>query len=318
MIKANLPWVESPFFNEIIKTKELSPAQLQMAKDYHNNGYLSFSGIIPEDLINRVKDESEKKAFNKEFPIQTFRDEQRVQDFWQVSDATRELASFEPIIAILEMLYGREAIPFQTLNFSVGTQQKAHSDTIHFSSLPAKFMCGVWIALEDVTEENGPLFYYPGSQTLPEYNFSLIKESAASSSYDDYHDYEDFIEEIVRVNDFKQEVFKAKKGDVLIWSSNIIHGGMPVLKEGSSRWSQVTHYFFKDCYYYTPMLSNMVTDELYLRTHLVNIKTGEKVTPSYNGEVIGYLKTNKTQYIFNHGIKISRILQLLTNKILGK
>ena len=72
---------------------------------------------------------------------------------------------------------------------------------------------------------------------------------------------------------------------------------MPVLNEGSSRWSQGTHYFFKDCYYYTPMLSNIVTDELNLRNNLVNIATDEKVKPNYNGEKLSYLKTNKTQYI---------------------
>ena len=31
-------------------------------------------------------------------------------------------------------------------------------------------MCGVWVALEDITEDNGPLHYYPGSHRLPDYD----------------------------------------------------------------------------------------------------------------------------------------------------
>ena len=209
------------------------------------------------------------------------------------------------LLAILEVLYGRPAVPFQTLNFSVGSQQRAHSDTIHFSSLPAKYMCGVWVALEDITEENGPVFYYPGSQRLTEYDFSHIKSTADTPSYEkNYNEYEDFIEKIVEVNKLEKKKFLAKKGDLLIWSSNIIHGGSPVTKEGASRWSQVTHYFFEDCYYYTPMLSNMVTHELFLRRRLVNIKSGERIDQSYNGKKLPYLKTN-------------RALFLLTSKIPG-
>jgi len=319
MIQSNFPWVESPFFEQILKTKNLSEEQKKLATDYNKNGYIVLSDFLPLDLIDRVRKDAEKMAFNKDFPIKTYRDEQRVQDFWQVSEASRELAAYQPIIDLLSILYGREAFPFQTLNFSVGSQQRAHSDTIHFSSLPAKFMCGVWVALEDVTEENGPLFYYPGSQRLPEYNFSQIKESAKNTSYEDYTDYEDFIGGIVEVNNFEKKTFYAKKGDVLIWSSNILHGGSPVLKAGSSRWSQVTHYFFNDCYYYTPMLSNMVTDELFLRLKIVNIATGEKVKPSYNGEKLSYLKTNKTQYIFNNsGNQSQSKLSLLLKNLFRK
>lgn len=310
MLKANLPWVESPFFNELLPTKSLSAAQEEMAKFYHANGYLKLSGLIPDHLIEEVKLDCQSKGFNQNFKIKSQRNETRVQDLWKYSEPVRTLASFPKILEVLEMLYGREAIPFQTLNFSKGSQQRAHSDTIHFSSLPAKFMCGVWVALEDVTLENGPLFYYPGSQNLPEYNFSHIQDHNKASSYENYIEYEDFIEEIVKVNNYKKEVFMAKKGDVLLWSSNIIHGGMPVEKIGSSRWSQVTHYFFKDCYYYTPMLSNMVTDELYLRNHLVNIKTNERVKASYNGEVISYIKSSRHRYIVNNGLSLLQQLAL--------
>jgi len=319
MIQSNFPWVESPFFSEIIKTKNLSEEQKKLATDYNRDGYVVLSDFLPIDLIDRVRKDAEEIGFNKDFPIKTYRDEQRIQDFWKASAASKELASYQPLLDLLSMLYGRESFPFQTLNFCVGSQQRAHSDTIHFSSLPAKFMCGVWVALEDVTEENGPLFYYPGSQRLPEYNFSQIKEGARSTSYEDYKDYEDFMAEIVKVNGLEKKVFHAKKGDALIWSSNILHGGSPVLKEGSSRWSQVTHYFFKDCYYYTPMLSNMVTDELNLRNNLVNIATGEKVSPSYNGERLSYLKTNKTQYIFNNpGNRMQGSFSLLLRNLFRK
>lgn len=312
MLKINLPWVESPFFTRILETKKLTPEQKDMAQAYHHNGFLQLPNLIPADLIDQVKYDAETKAFKNS------KDAGRVQDFWKDSESTQQLASFQPVLDILELFYGREAIPFQTLTFNAGTQQRAHSDSIHFSSLPARYMCGVWVALEDITPENGPLFYYPGSNKMPEYNFSQIKESAAPTSNEDYKEYEDFIEELMLVSGYKKETFLAKKGDALLWSSNIIHGGVPVLKEGSSRWSQVTHYFFKDCYYYTPMLSNMVTDELHLRKKLINIKTNKEIVPSYNGQQISYLKTRMNKYIANQNIDFTYLLKTYSKNYIKK
>ncbi len=298
-----MPWVESPFFEEILEKKNLNEEQTRIVKEYHQNGYVVISGLLPQSIIDQAKDDSETKGFNPDFEIRTQRDETRVQDFWQKSPAVKDIACYPEILKMLNLLYDRQAVPFQTLNFKVGTQQKAHSDTIHFSSLPARFMCGVWVALEDITEENGPVFYCPGSQRLPEYNFSHIQTLSKVTSYQDYPEYEAFMENVVKVNSFPMKKFLAKKGDVLIWSSNIIHGGSPVTKVGSTRWSQVTHYFFEDCYYYTPMLSNMVTNELYLRQKLVNIKTGEKVMQSYNRQKLKQVVSAKNLFILNDNIK---------------
>lgn len=297
MPEANLPWVESPFFEDELKSKNLPEDKRKLVESYHRDGYVVFSGLLPETLIDEVRKEAEQKAFNPAFEITTKRDTTRVQDFWAVSEPTRQLAVHPEVLSILELLYGRQAVPFQTLNFRVGTQQRTHSDTIHFSSLPARFMCGVWVALEDITEENGPVFYCPGSHRQPEYDFSQIRNSPATTTYDNYTEYEDFIEGIVEANGFEKKKFLAKKGDVLIWSSNILHGGSPVTKEGSTRWSQVTHYFFEDCYYYTPMLSNMITREYFLRGSLVNIKTGEQVQQSYNGTKLKTIKTAPQLYM---------------------
>ncbi|RYX82322.1 phytanoyl-CoA dioxygenase, partial [bacterium] len=238
MINANVPWVESPFFEEILEGKKLNENQTRIVKEYHQNGYVVISNLLPQSIVDQAKEDSETKGFNPDFEIKTQRDETRIQDFWQKSAAVKEIACYPDILEMLNLLYDRQAVPFQTLNFKVGTQQKAHSDTIHFSSLPARFMCGVWVALEDITEENGPVFYCPGSQRLPEYNFSHIQTSSKTTSYQDYSEYENFMENVVKVNSFPKKKFLAKKGDVLIWSSNIIHGGSPVTKAGSTRWSQ--------------------------------------------------------------------------------
>lgn len=299
----NLPWVESPFFNDIVESQQLSDAQRKLAKEYNQNGFIVVKNAFSEELLENVKSEMHSKGFNPDFKTDIPRNEQRVQDLWLHSVPVKEVASNGKILETLAMLYGREAIPFQTLNFPVGSQQRAHSDTIHFSSLPARFMCGVWVALEDITKEQGPVFYYPGSHKLPEYTFSDFKISVEDTNYYDYPAYEDFIEKVVKTHGSEKRLFEAKKGDALIWSSNIIHGGSPVLKEGSTRYSQVTHYYFKDCIYYTPMLSNMVTNELFLRHDVKDIRTGEVVPQSFNGISLNHIQTGSSKYILNNRLK---------------
>jgi Phytanoyl-CoA dioxygenase (PhyH) len=92
----------------------------------------------------------------------------RVQDAWKRSASVHRLAVWPSVMEMLRELYGRPARPFQTLNFPRGTQQKVHSDTIHFNSDPAGRLCGVWIALEDIDEDKGPLVCYPGTHKWPE------------------------------------------------------------------------------------------------------------------------------------------------------
>jgi hypothetical protein len=79
--------------------------------------------------------------------------------------------------------------------------------------------------------------------------------------------------------------FLARKGQALIWAANLMHGGSPQLNKALTRWSQVTHYFFENCAYYTPMMSDPFFGKIDFRK-LVNINTGLPMPHHYAGETI--------------------------------
>jgi ectoine hydroxylase-related dioxygenase (phytanoyl-CoA dioxygenase family) len=315
MYEMNLPWVESPFFAQILKAKNLTSADAKIATEYNEKGYVVLQNIFSDQLIENIKKDMLEKGFNPDYPIETARNEVRIQDLWLKSESVQQMAIHPEIIKTLEMLYDREVIPFQTLNFKVGSQQMAHSDTMHFSCLPARYMCGVWVALEDITEENGPLFYYPGSHKTPEYDFSHFKNTLEDNSYENYPEYEKFIEQLMDVSPYKKEKFLAKKGDALIWSSNIVHGGSAVIDPQSTRFSQVTHYYFKDCVYYTPMLSNMATKELFLRRFLVNIRNGETLVNNWNSKPTRFMRTRDQLFTINNHLNLHKYLRWIAAKL---
>jgi hypothetical protein len=179
----------------------------------------------------------------------------RIMDAWKISESIKAIALNPKIHRFLEELYGRTPLPFQTLNFPFGTQQKAHSDTIHFNTMPPGYMAGVWVALEDIDMDNGPLFYYPGSQKLPELN---MQDIGAEADHSQYGEYEKAIADVIEKHDLEPHYALLKKGQALIWSANILHGGAPQKDMSRSRHSQVTHFFFEGCRYYTPLMSKDV------------------------------------------------------------
>jgi ectoine hydroxylase-related dioxygenase (phytanoyl-CoA dioxygenase family) len=206
----------------------------------------------------------------------------RIQDAWKFDGNVRAIALNRAVIELLSKLYGRRAWPFQSLNFPVGTQQHFHTDSMHFSSIPERFMCGVWVALEDIGDDQGPLEYFPGSHRWPIYTNEHIGIVPARSGVTQelYHH---LWERLVKSTGVKHEIFRAKKGQALIWAANLLHGGTPHLNKTKTRWSQVTHYFFDDCAYYTPMLSDPFRGRIEFR-HSTDLTTMQPAPASFSGE----------------------------------
>ncbi len=297
----HLPFAESPWLEaEIAARPDLSDDDRHLLRSYHRDGLIRLDRVVPDELIDRIRDEV-SGLFNpevREGPASFY----RRQDAWEVSPAARELALLDRLLQALELLYGRKPVPFQTLNFLYGSQQADHSDAILFNTLPPRFMCGVWVALEDVTEENGPLFYYPGSHRLPQLypeDFDLGRKTPDELFNTRYCEY---LTALMASHGLTRQTFLAKKGDAIVWASNVVHGGMPRTNPARTRWSQVTHYFFADCVCYVPLYSEPVAGEYFLR-EVRDFRGEGLVDQTYNGHPFAAVpaRAGRSMLRFEHG-----------------
>jgi len=207
----------------------------------------------------------------------------RVQDAWLRCKAVRRLASHPKIMATLSLAYGRPAFAFQTLNFRHGTRQVLHSDAIHFHAEPPLFMCGVWIALEDISPKAGPLRYVEGSHRLPVLTMQGAGVNHHPPTASDYPShYLPALERRLATAGLPETIVAPKKGEAVVWAANLAHGGAPILDPATTRRSLVVHVYFKNCLYYTPMTSD--PEQGVYETRLpMNVGGGGWVWPRRNG-----------------------------------
>jgi hypothetical protein len=85
-----------------------------------------------------------------------------------------------------------------------------------------------------------------------------------------------------RAKNLKKERGLVKQGQAIIWAANTYHGGEPVLDKSRTRHSQVTHYYFENCTYYTPYFSDPFLGNVFFR-RIIDIKTNQRVRNTYCG-----------------------------------
>ncbi len=262
----SLPWVESPFFYQILETLDLSDNQKKMAIKFHEDGYLILDLELSDDLIKSIVDDMEIALTRENKKLQaefyTYSNSPRLFEEWRHSSHIKDLCLNEKITSTLEFLYDRETFPFSTINFFIGSNQPLHSDAVHFHSIPSLWMSGVWVALEDTNEENGTLSIVPGSHRWPIYDYETLNlphpDEQENGEEKNYRIYEDFVRQLIKSKNSKITPVSLKKGECLIWAANLLHGGTPITNEKSTRLTQAIHYFYKGCNrYYHPMFSRV-------------------------------------------------------------
>lgn len=284
----DIPWIESPFFYDLLENDTtLSAGQKEICRQYHEKGYLIIDLNLSDDDVEAVVrdmygalDDENTKYHADHF---TYSDSRRIFEHWRKSRSIAELTIHRKIIETLAMLYDKEPFPFSTINFIKGSNQPLHSDAIHFHTVPALWMAGVWIALEDVDEKNGSLRIVPGSHKWPIYEYHNLNlphpDAIENGEAVNYAKYESFLVDLIKAERVEPVIASLKKGQALVWAANMLHGGCNV--EGvtdftRTRLTQANHYFFRGCsIHYAPMFSRSVEGQYAIKwcNDKNNIKT---------------------------------------------
>jgi len=162
-------------------------------------------------------------------------------DIYLYSSEARKIALDRGMLAILQKLMGCRPILTQSLSFKWGTKQGAHQDTLYLPPPPdSESLVAIWVALEDIDLNSGPLFYIPKSHKIPKFYFS---NGSLKYIQSELPIWESHINKYTNEMNLQSELFTAQKGDVLIWDGFLLHGGGDILDFSKTRKSFVCHYY---------------------------------------------------------------------------
>jgi hypothetical protein len=282
------PWLDLPDaktqIDERLRSGTLSIEDAALCRSWADDGYVILDNLLDHAVLDEVWEQYEKAIASGriQLPAEPAEDG----DPWpgrflnphkKVSGFCRIL-KHERLLYYIRLLMGREPKALQTIASHKGSQQGLHSDSIHMTTYPLGYLTAAWIAFEDIHPESGPLVYYPGSHRLP-YVFSkdvnITEEEFRREGYGPYHaKYEPYIRELVTRHGIEPHYFHAKKGDVLIWHANLIHGGSPRLTVARSRKAVVCHFFVKRAFVYHDLAAAR-SKQQYLGTCLLRDDKGK-------------------------------------------
>ncbi|MBS1646234.1 MAG: phytanoyl-CoA dioxygenase family protein [Bacteroidetes bacterium] len=248
--QGDIPWLDKDISPEEIQKKVQASSFSEGTKEallsWKENGYLILKNFFSEEEADAVNKEIEALLASKKI---AFTLGNKIMFANKQSELIKDISTQKKITELLSFILGKKVIPFQTINFITGSQQHAHSDSIHMTTYPMGYLIAVWIALEDIDETQGALSYYPGSHKLPyvlneDYERGGNKLSVGADN--NYLKYEEKIAEVLQQHAISKKIFATKKGDMLVWHANLIHGGEKITKPESTRKSMVIHYFAED------------------------------------------------------------------------
>ena len=222
---------------------------------YLDQGYVVFEDLIPQNLIDDVLTELERAKRSKHFVyysqsvhrwiapqvsengflMNSFENPtwhihlpalrkaaMRVIYHPRVSDALTEISGTTHFVSWQDMLFDR----------SVGTVD--HQDSWYLDTKPYGRLIAGWFAMENIHPSSGPFFVYPRSHLLPRINET------------EHLEHKDFLTAIKRIRDesgLEKKSMPLRKGSVLFWHPNTIHGADTVSDERFSRKSLTSHYY---------------------------------------------------------------------------
>jgi ectoine hydroxylase-related dioxygenase (phytanoyl-CoA dioxygenase family) len=252
----DIPWLDK---------SSITAAQIKLHPNFHQfnsniqeqllswpeKGYLIIENFFSAEEVEAINNEINnlQKAHKIDFNFTG----RKIMDAWKHSPLINNIFKHKTLLNIFSFIFQKPVIPFQTINFIYGSEQKPHSDSIHMTTEPLGYLAAVWIALEDIQPGSGELIYYPGSHKL---KYILSEDYQTGNNKiligeENYTNYEKAVQELIANSHLKPHYFHAKKGDILIWHANLLHGGSIITNPTLTRKSMVAHYYAEGvlCYH---------------------------------------------------------------------
>jgi Phytanoyl-CoA dioxygenase (PhyH) len=284
------PWLDRPDaldrIEEKLKRGELTEAEAEQCRCWSRHGYIIVKKLVDDPTLDAVWAAYEKAVGSGRIGLQPEPAGDDDPYPGRYLNPHKKSASFCRILKHAELLrwirllMEREPKPLQTITSHKGSQQGVHSDSIHMTTYPLGYLSAAWIAFEDIHPDSGPLVYYPGSHRLP-YVFSrdvnISESDYKREGYAAYQaKYEPFIRELLSKHGLKPHYFHAKKGDVLLWHANLIHGGSARRDLQYSRRAVVVHFFVKGAFVYHDLAASRSRQQ-YMGTCLLRDEAGRNL-----------------------------------------
>jgi ectoine hydroxylase-related dioxygenase (phytanoyl-CoA dioxygenase family) len=237
----------------------ITETDAERLRHWVDHGYVVLPGGVEPEVCDRVRAELDRAfadgderllmtspALQGLEPLRAGVDPERarVVDAYVHHESAAAALFSKPIVRFLRTVFEDTPLLFQSLTFGKGSQQRMHQDTAFVVTTSPLEFAASWIALEDIRPGSGELTYLDGSHRLPEYLFSgKYKHWNAKRDGDEQQsEWRELLYANAERMGFEQRTFLPKKGDVLIWSADLAHGGSPVTGPSLTRKSLVGHY----------------------------------------------------------------------------
>lgn len=168
----------------------------------------------------------------------------------------RDLALYPPLMAILRSLIGEQMILHLCLTGWESTNRAWHQDDYLNPPDTHCWYAAVWFALGDIHAGTGAFEYVRGSHRWPLMRGEKVRQFLSEEELSrrapgtGINHWERFAERFttpaveaeIAARGAEIVPFLARRGDVLIWHSRLMHRGAPAAQLGTERRSLITHY----------------------------------------------------------------------------
>jgi len=237
--------------------RTITPADAELIRRWRTDGYVILPGAVAPNVVDRINAEVETiwNTLDPRFRVerggtQTALDPKargaaaKLLDLYVYSPSAREAAFAPDLARFLQLVFERPTLLFQSLSFEKGSEQPIHQDAAYVVTRSPLEFAAAWIALEDIQPGSGELSYYTGSHRLPEHLFPGGTRNWHRKRHGEavHAEYLAGLHTRSKAMGLSLDLFRPKKGDILIWSADLAHGGSPIADRTLSRRSLVCHY----------------------------------------------------------------------------